>query len=668
MENERKVRESIDNAGLMTKLSVIGGLFGLVLLLLVLILGVVNFNFANSDTFSLGVVPFSLAVLFAVGGTIYGVLSSAALNEAEEKRLLEKRKEGHHAFNVEEDVRFTSGRSFGNYKKYAPYVLTVLAVLLLTVELFFFWRFWSTREIAPTGASSNQAVFLSAIVMIFSALCGAFFIGQARTKSFRWLRPLGAWLIVGFVIMLLATVSLLLNKMEAPFLADSDLYFRRIILVALIVLGFEFVVNFIMEFYRPRTLEESKPIFESSLLSLFTEPGGVMRNIANTLDYQFGFKVSGTWIYSFIERSLFPLLVLWVVVLWIFTAVVEVGPSEVGVRERFGRITERELLQPGLYFTLPWPFGGLRKVSCSEIHQVVVGASEFEEEEDEWVDDGHGHEPPKKKDKHAEAVHSVVLWTQEHAHNENKFLVASRQHRDNTSSSVSFLSMEMLVQYHIREDGVFKYLYDNRNSDKILLNIGEMVATDYLASAPMMDLMSVERSKAQAEIQAAIQAEADRLELGIEVVSISLTGVHPPVEQVAPAFQAVIGAMEQKETEILNARAYEVQVVPATEAMYERIIANAEAEKYQTVRVAEAESERFKKQLTAFEQLPELYKLRTYLSLLENNSDEVRKFILSSSLAREVYEMNFETKAQIDLIDANLGALGGPAADQPANQ
>ena len=223
----------------------------------------------------------------------------------------------------------------------------------------------------------------------------------------------------------------------------------------------------------------------------------------------------------------------------------------------------------------------------------------------------------------------------------------------------------MPVQFHIRKDGVFQYLYENRNADKILLKISEMVATEYFASAPLMEVMSTQRGIAGEVMRKRIQAEADRLDLGIEVVSVTLAGVHPPVEKVAPAFQSVIGAMEQKEKMILDAKTYAEQVIPATQALRTQIISTAEAERYRTVQVARAESERFNQQLIAYEVLPELYKLRTYLSLLENNTNDVRKFVLSSTLDKEVYELNFETKAQIDLLDADLGGFGSSAAMQP---
>ena len=136
MDNDLKFREAIDHAGLLTKLSLVGGIFSAVMLVITLILGIIKADFAGSFTFAMGVLPYSLALLFSIGSFIYGLLAKSAAVEEEEKALLAKRKEAQHAFNVEEDVRFTAGRSFANYKKYAPYGVSVLAVIVCAFFLF----------------------------------------------------------------------------------------------------------------------------------------------------------------------------------------------------------------------------------------------------------------------------------------------------------------------------------------------------------------------------------------------------------------------------------------------------------------------------------------------------------------------------------------------------
>ncbi len=658
MVDKQSLGREIDNSRLMTKLSVLGGVGSLILAVLILILGIAS-KFAGSDTFNLAIIPYVMATLFAFSAMIYGLMSTSSAQEEEEKLLLENRKQNN-ILNIEEDVRFTAGRSFENYKKYAPFVLAVLGALIIAWIGGSFYSSWAARppEVKNLPSDPNLSAFVSGLFMLISVFAGAFLIGQSRTKTFRWLQPLGAWLILGFVVLLTAGISTLLTS---RFLPQADYYTSHAVIILYMVLGAEFVINLIVEFYRPRTIEEPRPVFESRLLALFTEPGGVMRNIADTLDYQFGFKVSGTWIYHFMERALFPLFILWLIVLWAFTCIQEVGPNEVGIRKRFGKIVSTEQLSPGIYFTLPYPFGNVDRYSCSQIHQVLVGP--------EMIDN-----------KGKKVLPRIILWTKEHFAKESKYLVAvkqnvtyaeavARENRKNalagnknmlsksSATPVSFLGSTIPIQFRIKKDKLIDFAYKHDNAETILKNIGEMEATRYFASTDFMSVMSYERHKASAALHSRIQKAADDIGLGVEIVEVNLLDVHPPVGDVSKEFQKVIEALENKETQILAAKAYRSGTLPLIQAQKASIIATAEAYKYRVQNVARAESERFEKQLTAFEIMPAMYKLRTYLAFLEQDTAKIRKFIVSSDMPYQVYELNLEQKQRLDLIDADLDAI-----------
>ncbi len=660
METKNDIRAAIDNAKLMTRLSVIGAAASLTLLVLVQIISAVRGNGVGNDVFAMGTIPYALALLFSCTGIIYGMLASSAAQEREEKQLLENRPDNR-ALNVEEDVRFTAERSFENFRRFAPYVLAVLAALLTGGLLWLFFEQWGARLDAGTTAAPGNplhAAVVAFILMLISVFIGAFFVGQSRLPAFRWLRPVGAWLIAGFGVMFAALASSLFANSNH---LEVDGYLARIIFWIFVVLGAEFLTSFIIEFYRPRTLKESRPIFESKLLALFTEPGGVMRNIASTLDYQFGFKVSGTWLYSFLERSFFPLVIVWLVILWGFTMIHEVGPSEVGVRERLGRVTSTEVLEPGIYWTLPWPFGQVNTYSCTEIQQVVIGELHgADEEEDEVEDDGHGHAKAPKREK--SALSQVVLWTGAHGSDDNNFIVAVPPEdgkSDVDSSSISFIRMVIPIQYRIRRDGVMDFAYKNADPVSTLKRIGEQAATEFLASTSMMEVMSEQRSAAQQAMKNKIQQMADAHQLGVEIVGVLILDAHPPVEKVAPAYQNVIGAMEEMETAILRAESYAVTTRPDAETRALRIVQEAKAYEYMVKTVAGAESARFQTQLITYNAMPSMFRLKAYLDFLEQDCKDIRKYIVASGLKSEVYQLNFEEKERVDLYDTNIAEMSG---------
>ena len=657
MADKGDIQRNIESSRLITRMAAASGAVALVMLVLTIVLH----SFRGGDVFSLGRIPYALALLFSVGAYFYGTLKTSAALDEEEKVLLAKRADNR-ALNVEEDVRFTAGRSFENYCRFAPYVIGVLAVLITGWLLFRSWGTFAGRDASSLSGKAIHSALIAAVMMLLSVFSGAFFVGQSRTPGFRWLRPAGAWLIAGFAVMAVATVAAICFGNN---IVKVDIIAARIIFWIIAALGVETIISMIIEFYRPRTLKEARPVFESQLLSLFTEPGGVVRNIAHTLDYQFGFKVSGTWIYGFLERSFLPVLIMWMVLLWGFTSIHEVGPNEFGVKERFGKIVSTKPLRPGIYWTLPWPFGDMRRVSCSELRQIVIGEMATKDKTAE-------EKAQENKDKNKPS--QVITWTSAHGGEDENFLVAVPPAKDDKTAkeaaaaqkdekstadypAVSVLRMSIPIQFRVREDGIIKFLYDNESPVKTLKCISEEVATEYLASVDMMEVMSKGRGKAEAIMRERIQKRADDCGLGLEIVSVSITGAHPPVDKVAPAFQEVVGALEQKTTTILQAETDRNKTLLEAEA--EANATKAEAEAYLATKTieAKAESKRFREQLSAYEAMPSMFKLRTFLDFIENDCKDMRKFVITTKTDSDVFQFNFEAKERLDLIDTDITKL-----------
>ena len=207
MTNGDDFNRAAESAKLLTKLSVFAGIGALILLVTTLSVS----GSRGSLTLQIAAIPYVFALIFAAASLVYGILRTSVAHEEEEKKLLEKRMESR-ALNVEEDVRFTAGRSFANYRRFAPYALAVISALLMA---FLLWRFqvsmdpeiMALKKAALKDVSPIHTALLSAVMMMVSVLAGAFFAGQSRVAEFRWLRPVGAWLITGFAAMLLVTVS-----------------------------------------------------------------------------------------------------------------------------------------------------------------------------------------------------------------------------------------------------------------------------------------------------------------------------------------------------------------------------------------------------------------------------------------------------------------------------
>ena len=96
-----------------------------------------------------------------------------------------------------------------------------------------------------------------------------------------------------------------------------------------------------------------------------------------------------------------------------------------------------------------------------------------------------------------------------------------------------------------------------------------------------------------------------------------------------------------------------------TKSMTDIDWAAVEAESYSHMikTVAAAESSRFTTQLSTYRVMPAMFKLKTYLDFLEKECQGIRKFIVASGLNDEIYELNFEQKERLDLIDTDITTI-----------
>ncbi|NOY74626.1 MAG: hypothetical protein GXP32_02405 [Kiritimatiellaeota bacterium] len=615
-----------------------------------------------SDTFAIAAIPSVITTLYSLTVLLLAFLKNKSTLEAEDRILLEQRKKTGRTFDTEEDVLFTARRTYEQYRKYSEYVAAALGAAFIAVALFAINRAWGDAGGVGT-LPAKQAALVSLVMAVAAVLAGVFCIGQSRSLVFRWLRPVGVWFVLNSLSLTLASLAIV---MKGNGLASWDYFASRFLFAVFVALAVELLVNFVIEFYRPRTKSEEKPVFESRILSVITEPGGVLRNISDTLDYQFGFQVSGTWIYRFLERSIAPLLLMWLGLLWLATAFDEVPSGDLGVMEVFGR-RGTETLTPGFYLKWPWPIGRIRKFPVDRVQEIFIGS--------------------QLKTKGKEKNPSVVLWTQPHYAKEVRFLVATKpQAADRTETTprsslpaqktpetnhdaestamtdeepVSFITALLPVQFRIRPRQLMRYAYGYKDPVNTLKLISERIITNYFASTDMLSVMSDGRDEAVKHITRAIRKEADRMRLGVEIVAVLLLDAHPPIQDELPqAFQDVVAARERKESMILDAKKYRAATLPAAEAEATSLVADAEAYRDSRIKVSKAESERFLKRLTGYNAMPEMYLLNEKMRFLIKDCAALRKYIVPNSTKSDVFVINLEEKRRLDLLD--IGDLKEP--------
>src|SRR5207248_2140213 len=157
----------------------------------------------------------------------------------------------------------------------------------------------------------------------------------------------------------------------------------------------ETVVGLVFEIYRPRMKgQAARLLYESRLIGLLGRPGGLITTAAQALDYQFGFKVSETWVYKFLEKALAWIILLQLGALFASTMFVIIEPTEQGLLERLGRrVSGHGVLEPGFHLKWPWPIDIVYRYPTRQVQSFVVGEVP---------------QPDSDKDQ-------TVLWTRPHS-------------------------------------------------------------------------------------------------------------------------------------------------------------------------------------------------------------------------------------------------------------
>ncbi len=494
------------------------------------------------------------------------------------------------------------------------------------------WR-WIKTAPPMVAEQSTLAMALSAMFSLLFFLLGKYSAGIARLENQRLLQPAASYLLLGSVVSLIASLCEASTWFGFP---KVDGIVAYVMAAVLVLVSVETLISLILEIYRPRVRgRESRVLYDSRLIGLLGQPGGLITTAAQALDYQFGFKVSETWFYQFLEKGLSWIILLQLSVLMASTMVVIIQPEEQGLLERFGKpVGTTGILEPGIHFKWPWPIGKVYTFATREVHTIYVGFTPTKESNEE----------------------RTILWTRPHYTNEFDLLVANRSPIGNTNSNdkmvaVNLFSVNIPIQYRVKD--VRQWLYQHAEGPELLEDIANREVVSYLVGVDAGELLTSGRKQAADSLQKRIQARADKSQLGVEIVLVSVESVHPPLK-VAAEYEAVIGAQQEMQTNILEAKAYAAEKLPLAVAQATNLLRQSEMEATLRVATAAAEAGQFTNQMAAWKASPEVYQERTYLETFSRASQKARKYLVVSSNSQDVVWLNLEDKIRDDMNDLSI--------------
>jgi len=512
-------------------------------------------------------------------------------------------------------------------------------VLLLLLSAGGAWLLWRWTAKNPAGLIPERAMESLSLFAIFALLLfllGRFSVTIARLENLRLLRPSASFLLAGAYVC--GFTALGIAGVEAKYL-NADLWVARGLCILLGLLAVEILLTLLLEIYRPRVKGKiARPLYDSRLVGLLGQPESLFATAAQTLDYQFGFKVSETWFFQALQKNLAGLVLAQLAVLLLSTCVVFIDAGEQAVREHYGHPVT-PILEAGVHFKWPWPVDKIYRYRTDQIQSFAVGYT------------------PDEKSPEA----NVILWKISHMKEEN-FLVGNRASATVNISvadtndtlkapPVSLISVSIPVQFQITN--VMDWAYHNGDPATLLENVATREVVHFLAGTDLNDVMSSSRLEAAQSLCEKIQAAANARQLGAKIVFVGLQDIHPPTT-VAEDYEKVIGAGQTKLAKILDAQAAAI-----------RTNALAGARSFTTTNIADSLRQRlevsalaraalFTNQIPAFAAAPSVYRQRAYLLNFAAATANARKYVLLVTNTQDVVIFNLEDQIRADLLNLNV--------------
>ena len=194
------------------------------------------------------------------------------------------------------------------------------------------------------------------------------------------------------------------------------------------------------------------------------------------------------------------------------------------------------------------------------------------------------------------------------------------------TGDINIVDAQLLVQYDIKSARDFLFRVVDPDGATIK-DATETALRQIVGEGKFTDILTGEKEIFQQKTHDILQEILDTYRTGINVREVKLQLVRPP-EQVQPAFDEVIRAIQDKERIQNEANAYKADVVPKAEGQAARVVQEAEAERAQNINRATGEAERFKAVLSEYQKSREVTRQRLYLDAMEVLLPGIRKVFL----------------------------------------
>ncbi|OGK10778.1 MAG: hypothetical protein A2W80_03480 [Candidatus Riflebacteria bacterium GWC2_50_8] len=496
-----------------------------------------------------------------------------------------------------------SGSQTGHER--ARLLLKILVNLLAAAgSLAILWQFYLLAQgqyLSAYEPVSHQIACLGfSLGMMFYAIFAMRHIQSGEEQQhLQWYRAIGYFSFYHLLVFALFFISTLFIGDESELIIALVDYGLCAGYLWLALVSAEFLVCFLRNLSllaRGKAAPDLLPV--PFFVSFVAAENSLKASLLKSIETIAGIDLSKSEIAAFCMRIFEPVCIVSIVMLWLLSTLVIIGPEQQAIFTRFGRFTEASASGPGFYFKLPWPLADVQMLDACRIRTINIG---FE---------------PDPNQRH-------MIWTKAHALKYFDLIVGD---------GVEIIAIDCQIMYRIKN--LYNYSKNLQNPEEFISATAYKLITQETVSAKFDDIIARDRDKLSMLIKTKLQAATDKMNLGIDIVEVVFLAMHPPLE-VAVNFEDVISAQIDKLTFVLRANTEVFYNISMNKALAKGKELEAESYSLNETAKAAGEANALASRILGYEYDPELTKFRLRCENLQKVLTGKNLYIIDSSLMRK---------------------------------
>ncbi|MDA7705490.1 FtsH protease activity modulator HflK [Rickettsiales bacterium] len=298
-------------------------------------------------------------------------------------------------------------------------------------------------------------------------------------------------------------------------------------------------------------------------------------------------------------KSLFGIVILVVLSLWLASGIFKVNPDQNGLVLLFGKY--HKIAQPGLNYHIPYPLGRVIKRSVSKIN-----TEKFESSANNSTNSRNSFY--SKRSSSYRPVDTLMLTGDE-----------------------NIVDIDFEVQWQISD--IKNFVFNLENPVLAVRKAAESAMREIIAKTPIVSALSDGKKQIESAAKSRLQEVLDSYGAGVSISLVQLRRVDPPSE-VIDAFRDVQTARADKEKEINKAEAYSNSIIPDARGKAEKKIQEAEAYKAEVIAHSEGQVSRFNAVYRQYSKAKRVTRRRIYLETMEKIYRDTNKIIIDQDISK----------------------------------